>query len=162
MPVVPSDTITFHIEFYEGDTAPTTGLFRDGFECSLSKQLTTDFWDTTTKDIYVRGTDVATATAADDFNNAVELNGQDWFVFEADAVRADDDHLCTTSSDSAKGISCDTIKCIVRRKMVTEDPDDTIFDLSGTTTELKMTIPYGYSYILMNQNDSTTLAETSK
>ena len=80
----------------------------------------------------------------------VENDGQDWFVFEADADRADDDHLCTTSADSAKGISCDTIKCIVRRKMVTEDPDDAIFDLSGATTELKMTIPWGYSYILMN------------
>ena len=81
------------------------------------------------KDIYVR-TSVSTA-AADDFNNSVENDGQDWFVHEADAVRGENDHLCTTSNDSDKGIQCDKIKCVIRRKSVTEDPDDVVFDLRG-------------------------------
>ena len=72
-PILPDDYITFHIEFYEGDSAPGDNLFRDGFECSLTKQLTTDYWDTTTKDIYVRTTE--TTAAVDDYNNSVELNG---------------------------------------------------------------------------------------
>jgi hypothetical protein len=25
------------VEFYKSDTAPTAGLFRDGFECTLQK-----------------------------------------------------------------------------------------------------------------------------
>ena len=160
-PILAADFITFHIEFYQGDTgavAPNENLFRDGFECSLTKQLTTDYWDTTTKDIYVRTT--ATTAAVDDYNNSVELNGQDWFVYEADADRNEEDHLCTTSGDTAKGIQCDKIKCTVRRKMVTEDLDD--FSFSPGDTGTYMHIPAGYSYILMNQNDSTTLAETSK
>jgi len=41
MPIISTDYITFHIEFYSGGVAPTSGLFRDGFECSLTKQLTT-------------------------------------------------------------------------------------------------------------------------
>ena len=97
--ILPTDYITFHIEFYDDSnsgTAPTENLFRDGFECSLTKQLTTVYWDTTTKDIYVRGT--VTTDAVDDYNNSVESNGQDWFVFEADSERNEEDHLCTTSS----------------------------------------------------------------
>ena len=163
LPILADDFITFHIEFYDGGSdgnasAPTSNLFRDGFECSLTKQLTTDFWDTTTKDIYVRTTE--TTAPVDDYNNSVELNGQDWFVYEADSERGDADHLCTTSGDTAKGIQCDSIKCTVRRKMVTEDLDDVWFTPGDTGTTMK--IPAGYSYILMNQNDSTTLAETSK
>ena len=127
MPITAADYITFHVEFYTGASAPTSGLFRDGFECSLTKQLTTEFWDTTTKDIYVRGAD-ASAAPADDFNNSVELDGQDWILYQGDADRADGDHLCTTSVDTAKGIQCDKIRCIVRRKMVTEDPDDMVFE----------------------------------
>lgn len=45
--------------------------------------------------------------------------------------------------------------------MVNEDPDDFTFSPTDTVTG-DMTFPGGYSYILMNQNDSTTLAETSK
>jgi len=120
MPITSTDRITFHVEFYKGDTAPTSGLFRDGFECTLEKQLTTDYWDTTTKDIYVRTT-VDTA-AVDDYNNAVVLDGQDWFVMEADADRDDDDHLCTTGTDD--GIACSKIRCTIRRLMLTEDADD--------------------------------------
>ena len=71
-PILADDYITFHIEFYQG-TKPTSNLFRDGFECSLTKQLTTDYWDTTTKDIYVRTSE--TTAAVDDYNNSVELNG---------------------------------------------------------------------------------------
>lgn len=73
MPIISTDFITFHVEFYSGETEPTTGLFRDGFECTLDKQLTSDFWDTTTKDIYVRTT--VNTDAVDDYNNAVELDG---------------------------------------------------------------------------------------
>lgn len=77
-PILADDFITFHIEFYDGGSdgltaAPTANLFRDGFECSLTKQLTTDFWDTTTKDIYVRTSE--TTAPVDDYNNSVELNG---------------------------------------------------------------------------------------
>ena len=146
-PILPDDYITFHIEFYDGSgSKPTENLFRDGFECSLTKQLTTDFWDTTTKDIYVRTTE--TTAPVDDYNNSVELDGQDWFVYEADSERGDADHLCTTSGDIAKGIQCDKIKCTVRRKMVTEDLDDVWFTPGDTGTS--MAIPAGYSYILMN------------
>ena len=94
----------------------------------------------------MRGT--VTTTAVEDYNNSVELNGQDWFVFEADSDRNEDDHLCTTSQETAKGYACDTIRCIVRRKMVTEDLDD--FSFSPGDAGTTMTIPAGYSYILMN------------
>ena len=127
MTIIAADYITFHVEFYTG-SAPTSGLWRDGFECSLTKQLTTEFWDTTTKDIYVRGDTAASATPADDFNNSVELDGQDWFLYQGDADREDGDHLCEASSKAARGIQCDKIRCIVRRKMVTEDPDDMVFE----------------------------------
>ena len=33
MPILSTDEITFHVEFYKDSTAPTEGLFRDGFEC---------------------------------------------------------------------------------------------------------------------------------
>lgn len=53
--------------------------------------------------------------------------------------------------------------------MVTEDPDDLSFDHERDATtgkagveNIKMQMPAGFSYILMNQNDSTTLAEGSK
>lgn len=82
MPIIDTDFITFHVEFVNqaADVAlPTDKLIRDGFECTLEKQLTTDYWDTTTKDIYVR-TDADTA-AVDDYNNSVENDGQDYFVY---------------------------------------------------------------------------------
>lgn len=44
--------------------------------------------------------------------------------------------------------------------MLTEDPDDMKFEPGSSG--VAMTMPAGYSYIMMNQNDSTTLAETSK
>ena len=78
MPIISTDTITFHVEFYTGGTQPTEGLVRDGFEGTLTKQLTTSYWDTTTKDIYVRSSESSdwfTSTPADDFNNSVELDG---------------------------------------------------------------------------------------
>ena len=159
MPIISTDFITFHVEFTNSEAGanPTDKLFRDGFECTLEKQLTTDYWDTTTKDIYVRTT--KDTAAVDDYNNSVENDGQDYFVFQADADREDADHLCTTSTTD--GVACDSIRCIVRRKMITEDPDDFTFAPTDATFG-DMTFPGGYSYILMNQNDSTTLAETSK
>jgi len=50
--------------------------------------LTTDYWDTTTTDLYVRtstvddaATTYSNAVPVDDYNNSVELDGQDWFVY---------------------------------------------------------------------------------
>ena len=162
MPIIETDVITFHVEFYKADTdtpaPPSSGLLRDGFECSLTKQLTTKYWDTTTKDLYVRGSN----DVAEDFNNSVELDGQDWFVYQGDAFRNEGDHLCQSEENTAKDIQCDKIKCIIRRKSVTEDPDDFSFDVRSTGTTSYMHIPKGNSYILMNQNDSTTLTEAQK
>ena len=175
MPITSTDYIKFHVEFYNKSvtewTTPTTGLFRDGFECILEKQLTTDYWDTTTTDLYVRtstvddaATTYSNAVPVDDYNNSVELDGQDWFVYQQDADRdynADGttDNLCTASTKD--GYACDTIKCVIRRKMVTDDADD----FSFTPTEgdsVIMTFPTGFSYIMMNQNDSATIADDVK
>jgi hypothetical protein len=60
-----------------------------------------------------------------DFNNAIEYDGDDWFEFISDSEREEGDHLCTSSSGS--GYQCSKIKCIVRRRMVTEDADDFSF-----------------------------------
>ena len=44
-------------------------------------QNTSEYFDTTVKDYYVRG-DAKTAVAAIDLtNNSAEKNGQDWFVY---------------------------------------------------------------------------------
>ena len=94
MPILAADEITFHLEFTSGDKPGTSQLHRDAMECSLKKQTTTNYWDTTVKDLYVRGDVEATAVSAEDFNNSVELDGKDWFVYEQDDVRVD--NLCAT------------------------------------------------------------------
>jgi len=38
MPILSTDNITFHVEYFEGTTVPTSGLLRDGFECIVSKE----------------------------------------------------------------------------------------------------------------------------
>ena len=58
MPILATDEITFHLEFYKGDAAPTEGLFRDGFECIMSKDLTSSNWNVEGKDIFIRDTGV--------------------------------------------------------------------------------------------------------
>lgn len=81
-PILATDKITFHVEFTSSKHATLmTGsqLLRDGFECTLTKSITTNYWETAVKDLYVRG-DAATATAVIDFNNSAEKGGQDWFV----------------------------------------------------------------------------------
>lgn len=99
MPILSTDEITFHVEFYEGSgSAPTTGLLRDGFECVINKEGTSSYWEVEPEDLYVRiadGGTADTALAATDFNNSVELDGQDWFVYETDRER--ESRLCTTS-----------------------------------------------------------------
>ena len=99
MPVLSSDVITFHVEFESSNKPAGSALFRDAMECKVTKQTTTNYWDTTVKDMYVRTT--ATTTALEDFNNSVELDGKDWFVFEQDDQRTTD-NLCisyATTSD---------------------------------------------------------------
>ena len=126
-------------------------------ECTVSKQATTQYWDTTVSDLYVRAVtaDVAqtseTALTAVDYNNSVSTNGQDWFVYEPDSSRNDDDHLCTSSSTS--GIECSQIRCVARRKMVTEDSDDHSFTPTDSDTNADyMNFPAYHSYILFNQS----------
>ena len=74
MPVLASDVITFHVEF-ESTSNPrgSTTFYRDAMECKVTKQTTTNYWDTTVSDMYVRTTETTAAVA--DFNNAVELDG---------------------------------------------------------------------------------------
>ena len=156
--ILETDVITFHLEFTTDDTT-RVNLFRDGMECTLAKEATSSYWATTVKDLYVRDdpttTDVTetadTAPTADDYNNSVRSGGQDWFVYEQDSVRGDTDHLCTASSDSSK--ACSSIKCISRRKMVTDDADDLKFDPS--TADDTLDIPKYHSYILLNQSSVT-------
>ena len=69
-------------------------------------------------------------------------------MYQGDDERDETDHLCTDSELSAKGIQCDKIRCIVRRKMLTEDPDDMKFEPGSAGVSMKM--PAGYSYIMMN------------
>jgi len=88
----------------------------------MEKQLTTSYWDVTSVDMYVRD---ETTGAVADFNNSVENDGDDWFEYEQDENR-EDGHLCTGASSST-GFQCSKIKCILRRKMTTEDPDDMQF-----------------------------------
>ena len=97
MNILSSDEITFHIEFTSDNKPAGSQLYRDAMECSLKKQTTTNYWDTTVKDLYVRTT-VDTA-AVEDYNNSVELDGKDWFVYEQDDVR--EDNLCASPATAS-------------------------------------------------------------
>ena len=103
-PVAFTDVVTFHIEYTAGTDNTRSKMCRDGFEATASKSATTDYWDVSVVDVYARSdTNEDCSTASDittnnDFNNSVENDGQDWFVFETDAERADDDHLCTQNT----------------------------------------------------------------
>ena len=107
MPILSTDVITFHIEFITNDKtyavpadqATETSLIRDAFECTVQKSSTTDYWDVTTSDMYVRDDSNGTPSESDpvvDFNNTIENDGQDWFVYETDANRVD--NLCTADA----------------------------------------------------------------
>ena len=125
-PINASDVITFHIEFsttVDDDDGQTGPLYRDAFECSMQKQSTTDYWDVTTTDFYVRddGTNTYNSDPVEDYNNSIPNDGQDWFVYETDANR--ETNLCTASST----FQCDKIRCIARREMTNDDPDDMDF-----------------------------------
>ena len=126
-PILETDEITFHLQFKTTTNANGSGLFRDAYSCKVKKATTTDYWDTTVEDFYVRATtDLATedvAPTTKDFNNAVERDGQDWFVFEQDAVREDGVNLCTAYNGD-QGFKCSIIRCTARRKHLTEDLDD--------------------------------------
>ena len=50
---------------------------------------------------------------------------------------------------------CSKIKCILRREMDTNDPDDFAFAPSASNTPV-MTFPEGRSYILLNQADASS------
>ena len=146
MPVLSTDAITFHLEFYNLDgaaAAPSSGLFRDGMECSMSKSSTSSNWNVSAKDLYVRTS--ADTLAEEDFNNAVALDGQDWFVYETDAES--DSSLCTTKGSGV--YQCSKIKCKLRRRMTTSDADDFSF-VPTSSSVAYMTFPAGKSYIEMN------------
>ena len=86
---------------------PGSTLVRDGFECKLTKSVTSDYWTTAVSDLYVRpqtGETNDQATARTDFTGTAVLKGQNWFVFQQDEER-ENGHLCTTSAQT--GILCD-------------------------------------------------------
>ena len=81
LPILSTDVVTFHIEFDDG--APTSTFFRDGFDCSVSRNSYNNFWVTADPiDYYVRNDE--TSAAVVDFNNSVSNDGQDWFVYRQD------------------------------------------------------------------------------
>ena len=112
--------------------------------------MTTDYWETTVKDLYVRGVDANSVENAprEDFNNQVENDGKDWFVFAQDEEREDGDGLCT--ADDATVYACKKIRCILRRRMQNSDPDDMQFAPSGNAGDNTMGIPAYKSYIQVN------------
>ena len=178
MPILASDSLIFHLEFYKGQTAPVSGLLRDGFECEMSKQSNSNFWDTTVRDIYVR--DDPTGDAVSDFNNAKENNGQDWYVFEtdselsrwngwrssksaefyyADVESQNDSYLCRNGSGI---VECTVIECIARRNYSTNDEfEEYDFNLDTDGNQI-ITFPAKYSYILMNQSNIETAADRNR
>ena len=67
-PILETDKITFHVEFTSSQQADlfkssTVSMLRDAFECTLTKDVTTDYWTTTVKDYYVEN-----VTSADPAN----------------------------------------------------------------------------------------------
>lgn len=113
----------------------------------LTKDVSTDFWKTEVTDIYVRDDGNGNFNPVNDFSNALSNNGQDWIVFQEDAEREDDDHLCTTSSTT--GIHCSKIKCVVRRALENNDPDDMQFKPDASSPN-KMTFTKARSWIMLN------------
>ena len=151
LPILATDVVTFHLEFDNG--SPTATFFRDGFDCSVSRNSYNSFWVTADPvDYYVRNDE--TSAAVVDFNNSVSNDGQDWFVYRQDEQRADDDHLCTAST--LAGFECSKLRCIVRRNAMTDDADDFTFDVDTAGLTKTATIKAKYSYILINQADKTT------
>ena len=151
--ILSTDTVVFHVEFTsdkQSTLVANSQLIRDGFECSLTKDVSTDYWQTTVKDVYVR----TEGTTTDDFSNSFSNNGQDWEVNTEDVNRAENDHLCTASSTS--DLQCSKIKCVVRRALSNSDADDMQFKPDASSPN-KMTFPKLKSWLMLNQStyDST-------
>ena len=153
-PILATDVITFHVEFKSDKQAtlvPGSALVRDGFECQLKKDVSTDYWITTAKDMYVRMTTSnnaqVEAAPAEDFNNAIANNGKDWLVYTQDKDRPEDDNLCTSSSET--DIKCSKIKCVIRRALKNQDPDDMQFAPDDAAVN-KMTFDKNKSWIMLN------------
>ena len=91
-PILSTDQITFHVEFKKSTAVAGSTLWRDGFECTVKKQVTTGYWDTTFVDINAINAAENAAVAANDFNNSVSKDGKDWFVYQKDEER--DTGLC--------------------------------------------------------------------
>lgn len=151
-PILDTDTVLFHVEYTsdrQTEIVSNSALNRDGFECKLVKDVSTDYWKTTVKDVYVRGG--VDGTVTDDFSNASTNKGQDWFVDTEDKDR-ESGHLCTGSALS--DIQCASIKCIVRRALTNADADDMQFK-PDTAQVNKMTFPKLKSWIMLNQSTLT-------
>jgi|Transcript_37558 hypothetical protein len=118
-PILATDEVTFHVEFTSSKQSTLVAgskLTRDGFECKLKKDVSTDYWTTTAKDLYVRpsAADASVDGAVtEDFNNAIANDGKDWIVYTKDEDRSSGDNLCTASSQT--DIKCEKIKCVIRR-----------------------------------------------
>ena len=162
-PILATDTVTFHVEF-ESDKQKTilksSNLVRDGFECQLKKDVSTDYWITTAKDMYVRKqaspNETLDAAVAEDFNNAIANNGKDWFAYTEDKNRAEGDNLCTPSDET--DIKCKKIKCVIRRALTNQDPDDMQFKPDDAAVN-KMQFKTKNCWIMMNW---TTLATAKR
>lgn len=136
---------------------PNSTLVRDGFECALTKETASDYWKTTVKDIYVRNSAGGAENApADDYNNAIANDGKDWIVYTEDKDRAEGDNLCTASNET--DIKCSKIKCVVRRQLQNQDPDDMQFKPDDAAVN-KMTFEVKKSWIMLNW---TTLATANR
>ena len=71
-------------------------------------------------------------------------------MFEQDEKREDDDHLCKASS--LTGFKCEQIRCVLRRKMNTDNLTDMQFQPTGATNaSVKMQFPKYKSYLSFNQ-----------
>ncbi len=135
-------------------------MLRDAFECSVEKDVTTEYWKTTVKDYYVEnvtspdpanaGLTITTETVKEDYVPTLKNNAQDWFVFEQDEKREDGDNLC--KANSLAGFQCEQIRCVVRRKMSTDNLTDMQFQPTGAANaSVKMKFPKYKSYLSFNQ-----------
>ena len=162
-PILKTDVIMFHMEFTSSQQAtlsPTSQLVRDVATCQLTKDVTTDFWTTVVNDQHIRQITRPTAADAlvnetvddnprDDNQPTKDREGKNWFVFQQDA-ELDENNLCLTSATT--GIQCDQIRCVMRRKMKTDDDDDMWFVPDGSgNNQVKMLFPKSKSYLQINQ-----------
>ncbi len=141
-------------------------MLRDSFDCIVEKDVTTEYWKTTVKDYYVENVttipdpvgaplvSVTTETLKEDYVPTLKNNAQDWFVFEQDEKRDEEDNLCKKSS--LAGFQCEQIRCVLRRKMNTENLTDMQFAPTGAANaSVKMQFPKYKSYLSLNQGTFT-------